>query len=90
MVVQNHENFDGSGYPYELKGEEICLEARIIRVVDTFDSLVSHRPCRPGMGKEKALEILEEGKETAFDPLLVDSFIPILQTDQGPRDKYAH
>ncbi len=54
--VQHHERMDGSGYPHGLKGDAILLEARILAVADVMEAMASHRPYRPGLGMEAALE----------------------------------
>jgi len=62
MIRQHHERLDGSGYPRGLKGEEILLEARIIAVADVVEAMASHRPYRPGLGWQAALdEIVRQG-----------------------------
>ena len=63
----HHERLDGKGYPSGLKGDEICLEARILTVADVFDALSADRPYRAAMPVEKALEILEADVDAAFD-----------------------
>jgi putative nucleotidyltransferase with HDIG domain len=73
IVLQHHENYDGSGYPQGLRGEQICLGARIIRIVDTYDALTTHRGYRLPQSSRKALAIMEAaGKD--FDPHLLDLF----------------
>lgn len=67
ISLQHHERMDGSGYPSELKGDEILLEARIIAVADVVEAMSSHRPYRPGLGLETALEEVERGMGTAYD-----------------------
>lgn len=86
MVWQHHERWDGSGYPQKLKGEDICLGARIIAVADTFDAITSHRPYRPGRSPAVAIEEIQRGKGTAFDPQIVDAALPLLlaKTAQSP------
>ena len=59
-ILYHHENIDGSGYPKNLKGEEIPLGARILRVCDAFGALISNRPCREAFDKDTALEIMVE------------------------------
>lgn len=73
MVFQHHERLDGSGYPNGLKGDAICLEARIIAVADVFDSIISHRPYRPGRHLNDALHELRQGRGTIYDPDVVDA-----------------
>jgi HD-GYP domain-containing protein (c-di-GMP phosphodiesterase class II) len=72
-IVQHHENYDGSGYPYGLKGENIHLFARIIRVADTFDAMTTQRPYRPPLSKEEAIKELHKYEGIYFEPLLVDT-----------------
>jgi PAS domain S-box-containing protein/putative nucleotidyltransferase with HDIG domain len=68
IVVQHHERIDGSGYPKGLHGEEILLEAKILAVADVVEAMSSHRPYRPGLGIEAALEEIENKKGILFDP----------------------
>lgn len=71
-VLQHHERLDGSGYPNGLKGDEIILEARIMAVADVVESMGSHRPYRPALGIEKALEEIRTNKGRLYDPDVVD------------------
>ena len=71
MVRHHHEAWDGSGYPDGLAGEAIPLGARILAVADTFDALTSDRPYRPGMGRDRALMILNQGAGSQWDPEVV-------------------
>jgi hypothetical protein len=64
---------DGSGYPAGLQGEEFLLEARILAVADAVEAMVSHRPYRPGLGTEKALEELSQNRGVLYDPEAVDA-----------------
>jgi len=77
MVKYHHEHIDGSGYPCQLKGDEIPLEARIVAVADTYHALISDRPYRKGLGVEKACEIMQSGAGTLWDAELVRKFIQI-------------
>ena len=81
MIRQHHERMDGSGYPDGLKREQICLEARIIAVADTFDAISSHRPYRRAMGKQAAMAVLRDGRGHLYDPYAVDALEIILTTD---------
>jgi signal transduction histidine kinase/putative methionine-R-sulfoxide reductase with GAF domain len=74
-VLYHHENFDGSGYPGKLSGEEIPLDARIIRVADTFRALISHRPYQKQYSLSEAVQVLKHRAGTLFDPKVVDAFV---------------
>lgn len=82
MVHQHHERLDGSGYPDGLRGDEILLEARILAVADVVEAITSHRPYRPGMGQDKALEVILENRGTGFDEDVVDSCVALLESGQ--------
>ncbi|MCL5025759.1 MAG: HD domain-containing protein [Chloroflexi bacterium] len=68
IVLQHHERMDGSGYPSGLKGEDILIEARIMGVADVVEAMASHRPYRPAMGVDKALEELSKNVGVLYDP----------------------
>lgn len=72
VIVQHHERLDGSGYPFGLSGKEILLEAKIIAVADAIEAIASHRPYRPALGLERALEEVSEKKGILYDPEVVD------------------
>jgi PAS domain S-box-containing protein/putative nucleotidyltransferase with HDIG domain len=72
IVLQHHERPNGSGYPMGFKGEEILLEARIIGVADVVEAMSSHRPYRPALGIDKALEEISQNKGILYDPKVVD------------------
>jgi PAS domain S-box-containing protein/putative nucleotidyltransferase with HDIG domain len=71
IVIQHHERLDGSGYPSGIRGEKILLEARILAVADVVEAMSSHRPYRPAVGTEKALEEIARGDGTLYDPRVV-------------------
>jgi putative nucleotidyltransferase with HDIG domain len=73
IVYQHHERMDGSGYPRNLKGEEILIEARILSVADVVEAMASHRPYRPGLGIDAALEEIEKERGTLYDPDVVNA-----------------
>jgi len=79
MVRQHHERLDGSGYPQGLKGDAICLEARILGVADTVDAMSAHRPYRPALGIEKALTVIEAERGRTFDVDVVDACLRLLR-----------
>ncbi len=73
VALQHHERIDGSGYPQGLKGESILLEARIMAVADIVEAMSSHRPYRAALGIETALDEIERGCGTSYDPAVVDA-----------------
>ena len=73
IIRHHHENFDGSGYPGKLKGDEIPLESRIIRITDTYDALISNRGYRTAYSPRKALAIMDQDS-AFFDPHLLEFF----------------
>ncbi len=79
VVLYHHERYDGTGYHYGLKGEEIPLEARIFFVVDTLDAITSDRPYREGNTFEEAYREIEKSQGTQFDPHIVEAFLSVPQ-----------
>ncbi len=77
MVRQHHERLDGSGYPLGLKGEEIIREARIIAVADVIEAMSSHRPYRPAVGLEVAIQEVEQHKGGLYDAAVVDAAVTL-------------
>jgi diguanylate cyclase (GGDEF)-like protein/putative nucleotidyltransferase with HDIG domain len=75
IVRHHHERWDGKGYPDGLQEEQIPITARIMSVIDCFDSVREDRPFRPGMSREDAIELLRGDSGTQFDPKIVDLFI---------------
>lgn len=75
MAYSHHERWDGTGYPEGLAGVEIPLYARMLTIVDVYDALTSNRSYKEAFSHQKALDIIEEGKGSLFDPNLVDLFI---------------
>jgi putative nucleotidyltransferase with HDIG domain len=78
-IIQHHERMDGSGYPQGLKGQEILLEARILGVADVLESMCCHRPYRPALGIEKAMEEITKKRGILYDPAVVDSCVQLHQ-----------
>jgi signal transduction histidine kinase/putative methionine-R-sulfoxide reductase with GAF domain len=78
-VLYHHENYDGTGYPGRLSGDEIPLDARILRVADTFRALVSHRPYQKQYTLGEAIEVLRHRSGSLFDPRVVEAFIASVQ-----------
>jgi HD-GYP domain-containing protein (c-di-GMP phosphodiesterase class II) len=77
VVSGHHEKYDGAGYPAGLKAEEIPIAARIFAITDVFDALTSKRPYKEPMTFEETMQILESGRNSHFDPALIDAFSPI-------------
>jgi putative two-component system response regulator len=74
ITLGHHEKWDGSGYPFGIKGEAIALSARLVAVADVYDALVSHRIYKSGLSHEDACRHIQEGAGTHFDPRVVDAF----------------
>ena len=81
-ILQHHERLDGSGYPEQLKGDDICLEARIVAVADVVEAMTSHRPYRPALGKEAALAEIIRGRGKLYDSQVIDICITLF-TERG-------
>ncbi len=79
IILQHHERLDGSGYPQELKGDAILLEARILCVADVVEAISSFRPYRPGLGIEAALDEIIRGRGTHYDPQVVDTCVALFK-----------
>ncbi len=73
ILVQHHERLNGSGYPDGLKDGEIRIEARILAVADVVEAMSSHRPYRPALGVDKALEEIRINRGVLYDPIAVDA-----------------
>ena len=84
----HHEKWDGSGYPYGKKGEEIPLSARIVAIADVFDALTSKRPYKKAFSFEESVEIIVQGAGRHFDPNIVDIFIKNIETIRETYDKF--
>lgn len=78
IIRCHHERFDGKGYPGGMGGDEIPLAARIFAVVDSFDAMTSDRPYRGALPLDRAMEELVRGKDTQFDPEVVEMFIALV------------
>jgi len=82
IPYSHHEQWDGSGYPQGLKGDEIPLEARIFSVVDVYDAMTSERPNRSAWEKQKVLEYIQSQSGTHFDPRVVRAFINMIREER--------
>jgi PAS domain S-box-containing protein len=84
LVLQHHERLDGSGYPNRLRGQEICLEARVLAVADAVEAMASHRPYRAGIGVDRAVEEVWTERGTKYDTNVVAACIAV--RDRGELD----
>jgi PAS domain S-box-containing protein len=78
-TLQHQERLDGSGYPAGLKGEAIIMEARILAIADVFEAMTNHRPYRPALGIDKALEEISRNKGVLYDPDVVDACVRLFK-----------
>ena len=85
VALTHHENFDGSGYPLGLAGEEIPLMGRITAICDVFDALLSERPYKKAWPLDKTINMIREEAGSKFDPDLVDTFLGIIDEIQEIR-----
>ncbi len=74
VIIHHHERFDGTGYPYGLKGENIPLNARIFAIIDVFDALMSTRPYKKAFSYTDSLTIMKNHVNTHFDPKILGKF----------------
>ena len=79
IVYQHHERMDGSGYPRNLKGDDILVEARILAVADVVESMASHRPYRPALGIDAALAEIEKNRGILYDNNVVDACLRLFR-----------
>ena len=89
IALTHHERWDGAGYPLGLSGEDIPIEGRITAVADVFDALSSKRPYKDAMPRKKCFAILEEGRESHFDPVVLDAFFDCSQDIVEVQMKYS-
>lgn len=78
LVLKHHERWDGKGYPFGIKGEEIPVECRILSVVDAYDAMTSERPYRQRLSSKEAVEEIKRGVGKQFDPEIVKIFMDVL------------
>jgi len=79
LILYHHERWDGKGYPFGLKGEEIPIGARIIAIADVYEALISDRPYRKALSKKEALKIIRKDSNTSFDPKIASVLIDVLK-----------
>jgi PAS domain S-box-containing protein/putative nucleotidyltransferase with HDIG domain len=79
IVYQHHERMNGSGYPRNLKGNDILMEARIMAVADVVEAMASHRPYRPAIGLNAALAEIEKNRGTHYDNTVADACLRLFR-----------
>ncbi len=84
IILQHHERLDGSGYPRRLKGKDILLAARIIAVADVVEAMASHRPYRPALGIDQAIEEISNKRGILYDPDVVDACSSLFKEKRLP------
>ena len=82
IIRQHHERMDGSGYPQGLRGDAILPEARVLAVADVIESMASHRPYRPAVGLDAALDEVVKNRGTFYAPEVVDAAVRLIN-DKG-------
>jgi len=82
IVHQHHERIDGSGYPGGMKGDDILIQAQILGVADTVDSMLTHRPYRAAQGPERAMRVIAEGAGTKFAQVIADACCKLMERDE--------
>ncbi|KJS21050.1 MAG: hypothetical protein VR72_12060 [Clostridiaceae bacterium BRH_c20a] len=78
IILYHHENYDGTGYPKGLKGKDIPIGARILRIVDSYDAITTKRPYKEAMSKEQAVEELAKYSGTHYDPIILEQFCEMI------------
>ena len=86
----HHEKYDGTGYPYQRKGRDIPLSARIVALADVFDALTSRRPYKEAWPVEKAVKLIDEESGKHFDPVIVKAFKSAFPKIMEVYDKHKH
>lgn len=88
IILQHHEKLDGSGYPQGLHGDDILLEAKIISVADVVEAMASHRPYRPALGIDQALNEVQKNKGKYYDENVVRVCLELFERNEFQFDKY--
>jgi putative nucleotidyltransferase with HDIG domain len=79
IVLQHHERINGSGYPSGLKGKDILLEAKILAVADVIEAMATHRPYRPALSIQEALEEISKNKGKLYDSKVADICLKVFK-----------
>lgn len=88
IALEHHERWDGKGYPFGKRETEISLWARIVSVVDNFDTLTTDKGNRESWSIDAAINYMEIMKEKAFDPQIVDTFLSNIEKIIEIKEKY--
>ena len=75
IALQHHENFDGTGYPRQLKDFHICKQARLVHIADVYEALCAKRSYKPALPRTVVRQIMQEGSGTMFDPFMLNKFL---------------
>ena len=86
-ILQHHERLNGSGYPDGLSGDQIIIEAKILGVADVVEAMSSHRPYRPALGLDAALDEISGGKGILYDAEVVDACLSLLKKNEPEFDR---
>ncbi|MCK4571156.1 HD domain-containing protein, partial [Candidatus Bipolaricaulota bacterium] len=89
IAMTHHEKWDGSGYPNGLSSEDIPIEGRITAIADVFDALTSRRPYKEPFSVEKSMDIIKEGRDSHFQPEVVDAFFTQVDAILEQKAKYV-
>lgn len=89
MIYQHHEREDGSGYPCKLSNENILMEAKVLAVADVVEAMSSHRPYRPALGMDVAMDEILKNRERLYDPVVVDACKTVIQDKNFIFEKQA-
>lgn len=89
LILGHHERWDGTGYPYGLRGEEIPFPGRLMAIADVYDALISRRVYKPAFTHEEALETIVAGRARHFDPDIVDAFLSVAERFREIAQTYA-
>jgi putative nucleotidyltransferase with HDIG domain len=79
VALQHHERLNGSGYPFGISGEEMLLESKVMAVADVVEAMCSHRPYRPALGVDKALEEVSKNKGVLYDSEVVEACLKVFK-----------
>ncbi|WP_305908182.1 two-component system response regulator [Methylomarinum sp. Ch1-1] len=89
IALSHHEKWDGSGYPFGLKGEDIPLSGRIVAIADVFDALTNERPYKKAWSVEDAVQVIDQNAGSHFDPELVPMFHEVMPEILKIKEQYA-